>query len=514
MKNVYEILKNLGYTIPQDLIDYYNKIEIWKKWWEGYVQAFHEYRVTNINKELTTVKRHTLKMAKKVSEDWANMLLNDKTFIIVDETVDVGTDGKDDSKKNKINESQKLLSGDDTEQGGGVLGLSKFWKNGNRAIEKEFALGTSAFILNLYKPKAVNGKLLAESVKINYIKDACCIIPLSYENGEITECAFASSKQIAGKQYLYLQIMTINEEKYRVENKYYLKNCDAYELVKNPNGEVEWYNVPSKPFFIITPNVENNMLDNIPMGLSIYANAIDQLKCCDVAYDNMFNDFILGRKKVFMDQDVISMQDMPVLNNDGTPKMENGKPAFERKPMAGETIEQSLFVSVGERMGGEKGLFQEYNPSLRIEENKNGIQFALNLLSSKVGFGQNKYQFNMQTMATATEVKSSNSDLTESVWKQRVAIQDVLVEMTRSILVFGKELCGKNVNPDSKITIRFDDTMFNDEEAERMRDLQEVRDSIMMDWEYRVKWYGETEDKAKEVLASSNEDKEGLTFDA
>lgn len=245
MKNVYEILQKLGYTIPQDLIDYYKKIEYWNDWWKGYVSKFHKYQVADINKELMEVKRHSLKMAKKVSEDWANLLLNDKTLIIIDETVDIGTDGADDSKKNIVNESQKFVSGDDNEQSGGVLGISKIWKNGNRAVEKKFALGTSAFILNLYKPKTLDGKLLADSVKINCVKDACCIIPLSYEDGEITECAFASSKQIKGKAYLYLQIMTMVDIGYKIENKYYLKKNDSYELAPNQNGEVEWYILPT-----------------------------------------------------------------------------------------------------------------------------------------------------------------------------------------------------------------------------------------------------------------------------
>lgn len=512
MKNVYEVLKELGHEVPADLQDYYSKIEYWKQWWKGFVPKFHKYKATNINKELMEMKRKSLRMAKKVSEDWANLLLNDKTTVIIDETIDVGSDGKDDSKHNTINESQKFVTGDENEQSGGVFGLSKFWKNGNKAVEKEFALGTSAFLLIPYKAKVLKGKLIAESVKIKCIKDACCIIPLSWDDGEIIECAFASSKAVGGKSYLYLQVMTlVNDGRYKVENHYYLNHDSTYEKVKNLNGEAEWYMVPAKPFFIISPNIENNMLESIPMGISVYANATDQLELCDIAFDNMSTDFILGRKKVFMDQDVISTEDIPVME-DGKPKLDStGRPIIIKKPLAGETIEQSMFVNVGERAPGSDKFFQEYNPSLRIEESKEGIQFALNLLSSKVGFGQNKYQFNMQTMATATEVKASNKDLTENVWKQRVVIQDTLTEMVRSILTYGKELCNKSVNPDAKITINFDNTMFNDEEAERMRDMQEVNSGLMMDWEFRMKWYGETEEQAKDILKAASKEK-GITY--
>ena len=506
MKNVYEVLKDLGHEIPEELQQYYGNIEYWKQWWQGYVPKFHQYKVTNIEKELMTMKRKSLKMAKKVCEDWANLLLNDKTTVIIDETVDVGTDGKDDSKDNKINESQKFVTGDENEQAGGVFGLSKFWKNGNKTVEKEYALGTAAFILVPYKAKVWKGKLTAESVKINCIKEACCIIPLSWDGDDITECAFASSKQISGKSYMYLQVMLqLDDGRYRVENHYYLKSGDSYEPVSsNPKGEALWYILPAKPFFILTPNIENNILETTPMGISVFANATDQLQACDIAYDNMYTDFILGRKKVFMSQDVISTKDVPVMGDDGKPKLDsNGKPVINKKPMAGEAIEQSMFVNVGQQLPTADRFFQEYNPSLRVEENKNGIQFALNLLSSKVGFGQNKYQFSIQTMATATEVKASSKDLTESVWKQRVVIQDVLTEMTRSILTIGRELCGKPVNPDAKITVKFDNTMFNDEEAEKLMDMQLVSAGIMMKWEWRVKWLGETEGDARQKTGES-----------
>lgn len=503
MKNIYEVLKSEGYDVSKTLKSYYDNVDLWRYWWEGYYPSFHNYKVTDINKRLMELKRNSLKMAKKVSEDWANLLLTDKTFITIDETVDIGSDDKDDSVNNKINESQRFVSGDNIEQNGGVLGLSKFWKIGNKAIEKAYALGTAAFILSLEKPMLANNKLSASSVKIKCIKDAAYIIPLSYDDSDISECAVASNVIVKGKQYLYLQLMTIDGDRYLIQNKYYLKNATgSYSKEEvNPRGDVKSYYLPSKPFFILSPNIENNIAD-VPLGVSIFANAIDQLKGCDLAFDNLCNDFYLGRKKVYMSQDVIATEEITVTKD--------GKTERVTKPLAGETIEQSLYVSVGKDLPGATKFFEEYNPNIRVEENKEGIQLFLNLLSSKVGFGQNRYQFNSKTMATATEVRVSNADLTESVWKQRVALQDVLTEMTQSILKIGRDVCHKNINPDAKITIKFDDSMFSDEEAQRLRDLQEVRDGIMQKWEYRIKYYGEDEKKAKSMV--ENDKEEGITY--
>ena len=66
--------------------------------------------------------------------------------------------------------------------------------------------------------------------------------------------------------------------------------------------------------------------------------------------------------------------------------------------------------------------------------------------------------------------------------------------MARSILIIGIDYCGANVDTKAKISIIFDDTMFNDEEAERLRFMQEISAGIKQKWEYRVKFEGEDEE--------------------
>ncbi len=65
----------------------------------------------------------------------------------------------------------------------------------------------------------------------------------------------------------------------------------------------------------------------------------------------------------------------------------------------------------------------------------------------------------------------------------------------------------------------FDQSPLIDENAERLRDLQEVKDGLMAAWEYRVKWYGETEETAKAMIKEisgsedSYSDDELMSFD-
>jgi len=60
-----------------------------------------------------------------------------------------------------------------------------------------------------------------------------------------------------------------------------------------------------------------------------------------------------------------------------------------------------------------------------------------------------------------------------------------------------------------------DDSIIVDTEAEKLADQQEVSQGLMQKWEYRVKWYGETEVQAKKILAESQSmtDDQILGFD-
>lgn len=186
-----------------------------------------------------------------------------------------------------------------------------------------------------------------------------------------------------------------------------------------------------------------------------------------------------------MNQDIISMKD--------------------GKPNISETLENRLFYSMGQKMPDESQLFQEYNPALRITENKEGIQTALDILSANVGFGQSRYSFNDRTMTTATQSKLSNKDLTESVAKQRVMIEEVLKGLVKAILWLGRNIVGEAVNEEAKVTITFDDSMFQDIDAEKAQFLQEIRDGIRQKWEYRVKYFGEDEATAKQMVQPDEE---------
>jgi hypothetical protein len=69
------------------------------------------------------------------------------------------------------------------------------------------------------------------------------------------------------------------------------------------------------------------------------------------------------------------------------------------------------------------------------------------------------------------------------------------------------------LNTEFEVTVNFDDSIIEDSNAEKLRDLQEVRDGIMQKYEYRMKWYGEDEATAKIMTGVSLTDDELMGFD-
>lgn len=73
---------------------------------------------------------------------------------------------------------------------------NNFRVRGNQLVEQTFALGTGAFA----EYKDADGKVIVDFIR------ADMIYPLSWDNGDITECAFGSTRVLDGKEAVYLQI--------------------------------------------------------------------------------------------------------------------------------------------------------------------------------------------------------------------------------------------------------------------------------------------------------------------
>ncbi len=446
MQAITQYLNGRGYTCVQD--DYYSRIALWKKWYGGKVPAVHNYTQYNGRRKLRRTRK-TLGLAKTVSEDWANLLLNEKFQIGVD----------------KANAKRKIDS---------VLASNEFAKRGNQLVELTFALGTGAFV------EYLDGS----DVKIDYIR-AGMIYPLSWDNGKVLECAFASERAAGKKKQVYLNIHRLENGKYVIENHLFDRNGGILTEIALPDGVLPEVRTNSSVprFQIFSPNIANNIDPDSPLGISVYANALDQLESADLVYDSYCNEFRLGRKRITVP---ISMARM-AMEEDGT-----STPVFDDN--------DTEFYAVPQDDKSENKI-QEHNMELRADAHEAGMQTMLNLVSWKTGSGGKRYVFRDGQVKTATEVVSENSDLYRNLKKHELALEAALcglVDAIADLLHLGTV----------KAAISFDDSVISDTESDKMTFLQEIRDGVRQKWEYRMRFFGEDEATAKAMSESDA----GLTF--
>lgn len=458
--NIFEKLKERGFdTVPES---FYTTIGIWKSWYEGEVKSFHMYKVFNGQKQVQC-RRYTMGMAKKVSEDWANLLMNEKVKITLE--------GK---------AEQEFFDS--------VCKENNFLVKASEMQEAKSAMGTVAYVPRIVgamvNPKTgfVSGN--AESIKLDYCT-AENIFPMSWENGRVKECAFSTSFTAQNEKYLYLQIHRLDEKKeYIIENVLYrdqngnLSDVDANTVPGFENIPPVVRTGSSKRQFVIDRlNIANNVDISLPMGISVYANAIDQLKGVDIAYDSYVNEFVLGKKRIMVKPEATKDID--------------GEPVFDPN--------DTVYYVLPEDSQSET-VVDQIDMTLRTAEHNAGLQDMLNALSSKCGFGENHYKFDNGNISTATQVISENSSMFRTIKKHEIILEDVLIELCRIILRLGNTYMGAALNEDVEISIDFDDSIIEDKATDFTRDMQMVSAGIMNDWEFRAKWMNEDPATAKKSL--------------
>lgn len=458
-------LNELGYiTIPEA---FYGKIAEWKSWYQGNVKGFHSYKVRN-GESVVSCKRYSLNMAKKLCEDWANLLMNEKVQITL--------------------EGQK-----EQEFVNRILMENNFTVKANEMQEMAFAFGTVAYVPRVIGQEINEGGEIipgnASGIMLDYVI-AENIYPLSWANSHINECAFSSTVFVAGKNYLYLQIHRKDENgDYVIENRIYRNDNDmlADEQLTNVKGfenvqPVVHTGSNKRQFVIDRPNIANNFNFLLPTGISVYANAIDVLQGVDIAYDSYVNEFKLGKKRIIV--------------KPSAAKYIDGEPAFDPDDVAFYVLPED--VSDG-------AVITPIDMQLRTTEHNTGIQDQLNILSSKCGFGETYYRFDGGSVATATQVISEHSTMFSTIRKHEIVLRQALVELCRVILRLGNTAMNAGLNENVAITVNFDDSIITDTESERAQDRQDVSMGAMSLVEYRMKWYGEDEATARKMLPKLQE---------
>lgn len=439
----------------KDIIQTY--IDQWKSWYQGNVKKFHNYFIYNGNKKVQQ-KRFTMNMAKEISEDWSDIIWSEKCKISM----------ADDNAQKQFDELMDLLN----------LNVVI-----NQSIEKSGALGTEATVVSVYDIVKNEDKMTLDVTEAKTridIVDIDCIYPLTWNNKEITECAFASVEYIKGIKYIVCSVHKLNDKgEYVIYNHLFQETNGNLSEIKSEETEATFETMSNvKWFSIFKPLLTNNLFANSPFGIPHYANAIDNLKAVDISFDALKNEIQDGRKRTFVRADMLNY-------DSGQQKL-----TFDPNDTTVYQLPQGATKD---------DLIQSDSDALRTTQQIDTLNTNLNVLSNKVGLGDNFYTFNGANLTTATAVMSSNSKLARRKKKLEIGYESSIYDLIKAICYASSKFGKYDINTDG-MAIKFDDSIIEDTESLSIRALREYNAGLISGAEYRSRILGETEEVAKQKI--------------
>ena len=457
--NIASVLSKKGVNLTVGTI--YDLMAIWKSWYRGNVNDFHYYTEIICGKSVQC-ERLTMNMPKRNCEDISSLLWTEKTRI-------------DLSNKTATKKLWEVL---DSKENSFTVNMPIF-------IEKVVALGTGVTV----EYKDENNKTI-----IDYI-DGDVVIPYKFTNGYISGLITVSRlTEGKGKKKIYYTHITYHEYidgKYLKLNEVYKSNTET-ALGKQLNFN-EVFPTVKESEIIITKNpyfqvwklpIANNFDTGSPMGISILANSIDRYKSIDTKYDSFYNEFILGKKRIVVDQS--AMKGKMETDDDGNPRFVQ---YFDKNDKVYQAINAEMKEPV-----------KEIDFTIRKDEHIDSINADLNWLSEDLGLGANWYKFDGTSVKTATEVISENSKAFRTKKHYEITINDCVYDLVRAVC----EIEGIKTN---NITITPDDSIIEDKNTEMTRAQLEVSQGLRSKKSYLMEFKGMSEEEAEEELQKIQEEK-------
>lgn len=472
MNKVIEYLqKEFGYS---DLsTEYYDKIKMWIDAWKGDAEWLNVKTIDG-----KTYPMYSLGMAKRSSEDLASIITSEPFTI-------------------KASKSDKLLQED--------IEKVKLLEKLPDAIEKMAYTGTVGTVIRIKNAEVVGEDENAYLRKTNKTKKeiinikANQILPLTWENGELVDVAFTSDivKVIGGKQkkIIYIEIHQLKEQGYQITNVYLdAENGKPVEI----EGVIPTYNTLSQvPMFAINKMPKSNIYDNnMGLGMALYGDSTDQLQMLDLVYNNFGQDFKLGQKIMVINKKLTRIEQEEYTDKEGNLKV-------RQKVLYPTDLQKQQFMEITDGIMGDGNnapYIYEYNPDLRVGDNKDGIQFALDNFAFKIGFGTHYYSFENGGLTTATEAVLSRQDFVVNGNKIRKQTNEYLKAVCRALLLSEKILGNASIDETQEIDIAEVDNFLASDEAIRDRLLNDVNAGLISKRRYLKTVYKMTDKEIDEEL--------------
>ena len=346
------------------------------------------------------------------------------------------------------------------------------------------------------------------------------VMIVDYDNQEIKGIIFKDSYTVGRKYYTRLEyhrfvkttVDGVTTYPYYVSNRAYVSKSPQSIGDKIDLKQTKWADLMADTPPILKANGEkldgplygvlrtpqaNNVDISTPLGLPIFAEAIEELKDLDIAYSRNAKEILDSKRIVLADERLLLPSGLPVSSM--TPQA-----------MKLRSKEFGLPDYVKNVFGDDAGSFyQEINPILNTDTRISGINALLSQLGYKIGFSNGYFVFNESSgIQTATGVEAEQQRTVQFIKDVRDKLESCLDEVIYALNVYA-DLYGLAPVGAYEVNYDFGDILYV-RENDRARWWQYVTTGKVPAWLYFVKFEGMTEEEAKAMVEEAQPDEPTL----
>ena len=396
----------------------------WKWVYKGFYSAWHLIAAPTIENPRAKRRMYYLNLSKAVCSELAGMVWTDQT------NVSISTDGFTPTEAAPDDPLQAWVCD--------VLKKNNFGVKMLEAIEQAAALGGEAMKVWREVRRDSEGKEIpgSERIKIGWCM-ADQFIPTAWDNAEITEGVFISRQAKGGYYYTRLEFHEwdgltyyVTNELYRAEQRkngspepqdilgFQVPLAELYPLL---DEEATINGLEASLFSYFRTPTANNIDDNSPLGVSIYANAMETLHALDICFDSFVREFRLGKKRIIVPARMIKTVVDPASG------------VQRRFFDATDETYEALSTDDPDSLK-----IQDNSVELRVEEHVAALNAFLNIFCLQVGLSSGTFSFDVKSgLKTATEVVSENSKTYKTVKNFQNMIRPAVIRLIDNIIAVG-----------------------------------------------------------------------------
>jgi A118 family predicted phage portal protein len=468
-------------------------IFVWQAIYKGFYKAWHEVPLKTIrDPKGKTRTLATMNAGKMACSQMARYVWNERCSI----TASMASAPEDDPLNGFLQY---------------VLKDNRFGSAFGDLLEKSFALGGGALKEWVEVPKDENGNDIGEGkVRIGYTM-ASQFVPTAWDNSKVTSGIFVSREARDGYYYTVVEWHHWDGTTYRITNDLYRQPIKGSE----PQNILGWWYPLDKVYPLLSPDTTikdvhqaffqyvrpfgaNYADDNSPLGMSIYAPALNTLHGLDIMFDSLQREFVLGKKRIIA----------PARSMKVSAGVNGSRP--DRYFDADDEVWEALATDNPEDLK-----IYDNSVDLRVEPHITGINGDLSILCAQIGFDPGTLSFDAtKGLKTATEVISENSKTFGTVKAHENLLKDALEDMVHAIfdlaVRYGLTWEGKTIESlisgGYDVSVQFDDSIIEDKNAEINRGVSLVGAGLLSKRKFMMDMLGYTPEGADNELKQISEE--------